>query len=286
MWRSSRRCEEERRRLRRDLHDCLGPTLTGVSLGMRTAVRQLDRSIASGDAPPRELLGRLADEIDSVVLELKRMPAISPTPPHSTNSASSARWPSSRGKFEGDLDIHCALSTDPDPLPAAVEVAVYRIVTEAVTNVRRHAHAASCSLTMVTWATVEIDVIDDGVGFGGQVSDGVGLTAMRERAAELGGVVRFLPGTPCGTACTSSSRGSAVTPLRVAIVDDHPMFRMGLAVAIGEMEGIELVGEAEQCRSGRVPVLSTSPAWCCSTSGSAGPPAWRSTAGWPSTTRR
>ena len=102
-------------------------------------------------------------------------------------------------KFEGDLEIHLALPTDPDPLPAAVEVAVYRIVTEAVTNVVRHAHAASCWLTMVTGATVEIDVIDDGVGIGGQVSDGVGLTAMRERAAELGGAVRFLPNTPRGT---------------------------------------------------------------------------------------
>ena len=49
------------------------------------------------------------------------------------------------------------------------------VVSELVTNVVRHAHAARCWLTMVTGATVEIDVIDDGVGFGGQVSDGVGL---------------------------------------------------------------------------------------------------------------
>ncbi len=191
--------EEERRRLRRDLHDGLGPALTGVSLGMRTAVRQLERSIDTGtNTPPRELLERLADEIDSVVLELKRIVRdLRPTALDQLGLVGALA--EFTRKFDGDLEIHLTLPTDADPLPAAVEVAVYRIVTEAVTNVVRHANAARCWLTMVTGATVEIDVIDDGVGFGGQVSDGVGLTAMRERAAELGGAVRFLPNAPRGT---------------------------------------------------------------------------------------
>ena len=191
--------EEERRRLRRDLHDGLGPALTGVSLGMRTAMRQLDRSIDSGsNTPPRELLGRLADEIDSVVVELKRIVRdLRPTALDQLGLVGALA--EFTRKFDGDLEIHLALPADAEPLPAAVEVAVYRIVTEAVTNVVRHAHAARCWLTVVTGATVEIDVIDDGVGIGGHVSDGVGLTAMRERAAELGGAVRFLPNTPRGT---------------------------------------------------------------------------------------
>ncbi|HWM20367.1 MAG TPA: ATP-binding protein [Ilumatobacteraceae bacterium] len=191
--------EEERRRLRRDLHDGLGPALTGVSLGMRTAMRQLDRSIdAGGHPPPRELLGRLADEIDSVVVELKRIVRdLRPTALDQLGLVGALA--EFTRKFDGDLEIHLSLPTDGDSLPAAVEVAVYRIVTEAVTNVVRHAKAASCWLTMVTGATVEIDVIDDGVGIGPHASDGVGLTAMRERASELGGAVRFLANTPCGT---------------------------------------------------------------------------------------
>jgi signal transduction histidine kinase len=195
--------EEERRRLRRDLHDGLGPALTGVSLGMRAAVRQLDRAVdsnvnAKGNTLPRELLARLADEIDSVVLELKRIVRdLRPTALDQLGLIGALA--EFTRKFDGDLEIHLALPVDGDPLPAAVEDAVYRIVTEAVTNVVRHANAARCWLTMVTGATVEIDVIDDGIGFGGQVSDGVGLTAMRERAAELGGAVRFLPNSPCGT---------------------------------------------------------------------------------------
>jgi signal transduction histidine kinase len=191
--------EEERRRLRRDLHDGLGPTLTGVSLGMRTAVRQLDRSIESGsNTPSRELLVRLADEIDSAVVELKRIVRdLRPTALDQLGLVGALA--EFTRKFEDDLEIHLALPTESDPLPAAVEVAVYRIVTEAVTNVVRHANAASCWLTMVTGATVEIDVIDDGVGISALASEGIGLTAMRERASELGGAVRFLPNTPRGT---------------------------------------------------------------------------------------
>ena len=66
--------EEERRRLRRDLHDGLGPALTGVSLGLRTAMRQLERTPdAERLAPARELLARVADEVDAIVGEVKRI---------------------------------------------------------------------------------------------------------------------------------------------------------------------------------------------------------------------
>ena len=78
-------------------------------------------------------------------------------------------------------------------------MATYRIVTEAVTNVVRHAGAASCWLTIAAGAVVEIDVVDDGVGIGDEPAAGVGLTAMRERASELGGTVSLLPNAPRGT---------------------------------------------------------------------------------------
>ena len=105
--------EEERRRLRRDLHDGLGPTLTGVSLGLRTAVRQLDRSIDDRrNAPPRELLGRLADEVDSVVLELKRIVRdLRPTALDQLGLVGAVA--EFTRKFDGDLEIHLALPTEP-----------------------------------------------------------------------------------------------------------------------------------------------------------------------------
>jgi two-component system NarL family sensor kinase len=84
-------------------------------------------------------------------------------------------------------------------LPAAVEAATYRIVTEAVTNVVRHAQAARCWLTISTGSTVDIDVVDDGIGVVDPVPLGVGWTAMHERADELGGSVRITSREPHGT---------------------------------------------------------------------------------------
>lgn len=191
--------EEERRRLRRDLHDGLGPTLTGVSLGLRTAVRQLDRAAANGSSHPSPaLLTRLADEVDGVVLEIKQIVRdLRPTALDQLGLAGAVAEVTRR--FADDLDIHLSLPSAPTPLPAAVEVAAYRIVTEALTNVVRHADAERCWVRIVTDDPVVIDVIDDGVGIDLRRSDGVGLTAMRERAAELGGAVRVVPGPTRGT---------------------------------------------------------------------------------------
>jgi signal transduction histidine kinase len=191
--------EEERRRLRRDLHDGLGPSLTGVSLGLRTALRQLDRTAgADPGQTPRLLLDRVADEVDTAVLDLKRIVRdLRPTALDQLGLIDAVAE-FTRG-FDGALDITLALPAGPVCLPAAVEVATYRIVTEAVTNVVRHAHAARCWLSIAAGATVVIDVVDDGVGIAAPGPAGVGLAAMRERAAELGGTVEVGPSAPRGT---------------------------------------------------------------------------------------
>jgi signal transduction histidine kinase len=191
--------EEERRRLRRDLHDGVGPTLTGVSLGLRTCVRQLDRTaVGVSPHPSRPLLTRLADEVDGVVHEIKRIVRdLRPTALDQLGLVGAVA--EFTRKLDGDLEIHLSLPAAPGPLPAAVEVTAYRIVTEALTNVVRHAHAERCWLTIETEDLVEIDVIDDGIGIDLGRSPGVGLTAMRERAAALGGAVRFVPDRTCGT---------------------------------------------------------------------------------------
>jgi two-component system, NarL family, sensor kinase len=74
-------------------------------------------------------------------------------------------------------------------LPAAVEVAAYRIAQEALTNVSRHAHARTCSVRLACSGGrfLEIEVADDGIGLPERPEGGVGLSSMRERAAELGG---------------------------------------------------------------------------------------------------
>ena len=134
--------------MRRDLHDGLGPALTGVSLGLRTAVRQLDRSDRRRRRPRRRAAARpVADEVDSVVVEVKRIVRdLRPTALDQLGLVDAVA--EFTRTFGDELEIHLALPTAPVELPAAVEVATYRIVTEAVTNVVRHAGRGSCWLTI------------------------------------------------------------------------------------------------------------------------------------------
>lgn len=191
--------EEERRRLRRDLHDGLGPALYGVSMGLRTALRQIERSDV-GDAlvPSRHLLERLADEVDSISSDVKRIVRdLVPTALDQLGLVGAVEQ-FARG-CDDQLEIHLSLPNDGIELPAAVEVATYRIVTEAVTNVLRHAHADRCWLTITAGNTIDIDVVDDGIGLNGHSFEGVGLPSIRARAEELGGTVDFRANVPRGT---------------------------------------------------------------------------------------
>jgi signal transduction histidine kinase len=82
-------------------------------------------------------------------------------------------------------------------LPAALEVALFRIAQEALTNAVRHAAARQVDIRVaVTDTTVEVDVVDDGTGVAPGRTAGVGLTSMRERAAELGGTCTIGPASP------------------------------------------------------------------------------------------
>ena len=94
---------------------------------------------------------------------------------------------------------------DLPPLPAAVEVAAYRIATEALTNVGRHAAARTCQilLAMDDAARLRVEIEDDGVGLRNGRPGGVGLTAMRERATELGGSFRVCRREHGGTLVTA-----------------------------------------------------------------------------------
>jgi signal transduction histidine kinase len=75
-------------------------------------------------------------------------------------------------------------------VPAAVEVAVYRIVSEAVTNVARHAHARACVVEVrLVGGTLTATVSDNGSGIAAGTTGGSGLSTMRERAEELGGTL-------------------------------------------------------------------------------------------------
>ena len=105
------------------------------------------------------------------------------------------------------LQVSVVTPDELPPLPAAVEVALYRIAAEALSNAENHAGAASLHPAGLRWiqtaGTVRLEVADDGRGIGTDRGTGVGLSSMRERAAELGGTLTVSPGSPSGTVVTA-----------------------------------------------------------------------------------
>jgi signal transduction histidine kinase len=101
------------------------------------------------------------------------------------------------------MQLTVATEDDLTGLPAAVEVAAYRIAAEALTNVHRHANARSCTVRLRRTTTLDLEVTDDGTGIPPDHTPGVGLVAMRERAAELGGTLTIHSTPGSGTHLTA-----------------------------------------------------------------------------------
>ncbi|MEU0483306.1 sensor histidine kinase [Streptosporangium sp. NPDC006013] len=199
--------EEERRRLRRDLHDGLGQALTNMSMSLNMARLRLREAPSSADRMLRDLrssMEAVSQEVHELVYGLR---------PPSLDDL-------------GLLGAVRALAAEPGPpvqveaegetrdLPAAVEVAAYRIAQEALTNVRKHADA--------TWATVTlarsehalvVRVRDDGKGLPGHRRSGVGFASMRERAAELSGTCLITQALATGTDAGPGTQVEAMLPL-------------------------------------------------------------------------
>jgi signal transduction histidine kinase len=189
--------EEERRRVRRDLHDGLGPTLAGLTLGLDTALAK-----CAGQPEVRELLGRLKAETQHAVADVRRIVyGLRPPTLDELGLAGSLREHVAR--LSGQAPALTVSLEIPDDgladLPAAVEVACYRLVTEALTNVARHACATACTVRVRRDHAVHLDVRDDGVGLPDGWRAGVGITSMRERVAEIGGDLVIEPCLPRGT---------------------------------------------------------------------------------------
>ena len=102
------------------------------------------------------------------------------------------------------LAIECETHGDLDRLPAAVEVAAYRITLEAMTNVARHAGAQRARVRIDIGDAVDIEVTDDGAGLPAALRPGVGISSMRERALELGGICTIERAAPRGTVVRAS----------------------------------------------------------------------------------
>ncbi len=214
--------EEERRRLRRDLHDGLGQTLGAMAMTINMARLSLARSPSATDGLLRDLrtgMDAVAGDIRELVYGLRppvlddlglaeavRTLAEETLPAASALSSGSLGSSGSSGGDGAAPVVRLDVRGDVEGLPAAVEVAVYRIVQEALTNVRRHAQAAHVRVVLQRVSGSDtrthgapgqdvaapggefvVRVEDDGIGMPERPRAGVGTSSMRERAAELGG---------------------------------------------------------------------------------------------------
>lgn len=200
--------EAERARLRRDLHDGLGPSLTGIGLGLEAVAGSglTDRS--------RAIVARVRAEVGASLEEVRRI--IDDLRPGALESSDLLGLLRARAQYltsTSPLRMSVEAPATLPPLSPDVEAAALRILEEAVTNVVRHAQATCCTVTVSLDPVSDgllLRVEDDGVGFLGPREDGVGLDSMRARAAALGGRLDL----------TGSEHGSVLVaelPLGVAV---------------------------------------------------------------------
>jgi signal transduction histidine kinase len=176
--------EEERRRLRRDLHDGLGPTLASLTLKIDNARNELNKDPESADrllVETKALIQETLKDIRRLVYELR---------PPSLDDLGLLKAIQAFINQQNINTLHVQIAADSSQseLPAAVEVAAYRITLEAITNVIRHAQATRAIISLSHQKEdLIIEIHDNGRGLPEPLPAGVGITSMKERAEELGG---------------------------------------------------------------------------------------------------
>jgi signal transduction histidine kinase len=190
-----RRVADERLRIARDLHDVIAHSIASINVQAGSAIHVMDRRPEQA----RDSLLAIKDASSEALAELRSTIGVmrgsedgdaprTPTP--SLTRLDPLVETAARAGLPVDVGVH----GEPRPLPAAVDVAGYRIVQESLTNVVRHAHAHEAAITIEYGpATVEIEVVDDGRNGAGGGAPGHGIAGMRERAQAVGGQVEAGP---------------------------------------------------------------------------------------------
>jgi len=186
--------EEERRRIRNDLHDGLAPALSSFQLQL-SAIRKL---MSQNPEKAEKMIAELGTDLREATAEIRRL--VYDLRPPMLDELGLIKALSNMKLTGSSLRLEVAA---PDPMPelsAATEVAIYRIATEAVHNVVKHADAATCTIGItIDTDTLTLTITDDGQGIPAGHQSGIGTQSMRERAAELGGTFSVRPAEPNGT---------------------------------------------------------------------------------------
>jgi signal transduction histidine kinase len=182
--------EEERRRLRRNLHNSIGPTLAALNLRAGSVRAMISRDPAAAENE----MGELRQQIRNVITDIRRV-VYDLRPPVLDELGLRTALREQCAQFTtGGLRVTLECPESFPPISAAVEVAAYRIVQEGLSNVARHSRAGRAMVRIGFGdGFVRIEVTDDGVGVPEMQRAGVGLTSMRELAVEIGGTCVLEP---------------------------------------------------------------------------------------------
>lgn len=181
--------EEERRRIRRDIHDGLGPQLASIAHGIDAAINYLEEDRARS----RGLLVAASKHSHDAVHEARRLVHdLRPPALDQLGMSEAVRGVAATlANPAGAPTVNVTVDGDMNALPAAVEVAAFHIAQEALTNAVRHAQATGISVSIIGGPPLVLEVIDDGIGYGSPRPGGIGVQTMRDRAAELGGTLEL-----------------------------------------------------------------------------------------------
>lgn len=194
--------EDERRTLSRELHDDIGQSITAIKLA---ATSLTDEGLAAEPQVRREILDEVIAIADQTVLKLRNLSLLLRPPQlDSLGLEAALRGQVALLSRNSRLTIDLQVGPVAGRLPAAAELACFRIAQEALTNVARHAGAGSAEVTVSiedtdTGEALVLRVADDGRGLDPARPVGLGLVTMRERAAQLGGRVTISPRPGGGT---------------------------------------------------------------------------------------
>jgi signal transduction histidine kinase len=176
--------EAERARIRRDLHDGLGPMLVGTTFNLEAAQNVI------GHDPEKagRLISSATDHLQSVIADVRKM--IYGLRPQALEAGLTGAITQQANQIPG---IRFEMNTHDLPkLPEVLEVAIYRIVSEALNNIAKHAHASHVHFELQQHEhELRLEVRDDGIGMPVNPQAGIGLQSMRERATELGGTLEL-----------------------------------------------------------------------------------------------
>jgi signal transduction histidine kinase len=192
-WQLVQATAEERDRLRRDLHDGLGPLLSGAGLALEGIRQGLDQS-----SPTAAHVQAVGTSVRAAAGEVRRvLDGLAPEALSDHDLAAAVEQHLADVRRGG---LHADLEACTGPLPPVVQEAAYRLVLEAVTNVVRHARAQHVHVRLVRDGhDVVVEVRDDGRGMPPSYVSGVGIDSMRRRAGELGGSLLVDASVPHGT---------------------------------------------------------------------------------------